>query len=257
MKTENNSKLTKFINSRSFFLALALCMVGTAITAFFAINSTIDGIADLGDPPQNSNSVPGFIDVEGTKDDEPVDPLDNPSIVDEVEDDRLPEPDPEPDPEPTAVEPDPVAIEPEVVPTEDLPPTFAMPVTGSIIGNYSQGELVKNETLGDWRTHDGIDIKADSDTIVKAAAAGVVSDIYDDAIFGSCVVVTHEAGYETHYYSLGPNLSVSLDEEIETGRAIGSVSSSAAGEEHLPPHLHFGMKKDGVWIDPLSVISGS
>ncbi len=255
MKTENNSKLTKFINSRSFFLALALCMVGTAVTAFFAINSTIDGIADLGEPPINSNSVPGFIDVEGTQDDEPVDPDDNPSVVDEP--DPEPEPEPVPDPEPTVTEPDPVAVEPEVVPTEELTPIFTMPVSGSIIGNFSQGELVKNETLGDWRTHDGIDIKADSDTIVKVAAAGTVSDIYDDAIFGSCVVVTHADGYETHYYSLGANLSVSLDEEIDAGRAIGTVSSSAAGEEHLPPHLHFGVKKDGKWIDPLSVISES
>ena len=35
-----------------------------------------------------------------------------------------------------------------------------MPVDGEIIWEYSNGELVKSETLGVWKTHDGMDIAA-------------------------------------------------------------------------------------------------
>ena len=36
-----------------------------------------------------------------------------------------------------------------------------MPVNGEILEPFSNGELVKSETLGYWKTHDGVDIKAD------------------------------------------------------------------------------------------------
>ena len=42
-----------------------------------------------------------------------------------------------------------------------------MPVNGEIINPFSNGELVKSETLGVWKTHDGVDIKADNGTQVK------------------------------------------------------------------------------------------
>ena len=65
--------------------------------------------------------------------------------------------------------------EAEETATESQPdpaPSFALPVEGEILTEYSDGELVKNETLGEWRTHDGIDIAAAANTPVKAAADG-------------------------------------------------------------------------------------
>ena len=43
------------------------------------------------------------------------------------------------------------------VDTETQP--FVMPLKGKIINPFSNGELVKSETLGYWETHDGVDIK--------------------------------------------------------------------------------------------------
>ena len=37
---------------------------------------------------------------------------------------------------------------------------YIMPLSGEIMNPYSNGELVKSKTLGEWRTHDGVDIKA-------------------------------------------------------------------------------------------------
>ncbi len=38
--------------------------------------------------------------------------------------------------------------------------SFVLPVSGAILQAYSGDELVYNETLGDWRTHNGVDYSA-------------------------------------------------------------------------------------------------
>ena len=42
---------------------------------------------------------------------------------------------------------------------------------------YSQGELVKSKTLGEWRTHDGIDLAAADGTPVVSIADGLVEAV--------------------------------------------------------------------------------
>ena len=57
--------------------------------------------------------------------------------------------------------------------TED--PVFSVPVEGEILREFAKDKLVYSETLQEWVVHNGIDIKADKTTVVKAAAAGKVS----------------------------------------------------------------------------------
>ena len=52
-----------------------------------------------------------------------------------------------------------------------------MPIENEVIWEYSNGELVKSETLGVWKTHDGMDIAASVGTDVKAACTGKVKEI--------------------------------------------------------------------------------
>ena len=56
-------------------------------------------------------------------------------------------------------------------------PVFIKPVEGEIIREFAKDKLVYSETLGEWITHNGIDIKADKTTVVKASAEGKVSSI--------------------------------------------------------------------------------
>ncbi|MEG2144413.1 MAG: M23 family metallopeptidase, partial [Oscillospiraceae bacterium] len=64
-------------------------------------------------------------------------------------------------------------------PVAKMNTSFMMPCDGEIISNFSSGELVKDETMGDWRTHNGIDIKAETKAPVKAAASGKVTRVYN------------------------------------------------------------------------------
>ena len=53
--------------------------------------------------------------------------------------------------------------------TKKLDPVFSMPVEGDVIKEYAKDKLVYSDTLKEWVTHAGIDIKADKTTIVKAS----------------------------------------------------------------------------------------
>lgn len=131
---------------------------------------------------------------------------------------------------------------------------FFMPVKGEIIQEFSKGELVKSETMGDWRTHDGVDIAAKQSTPVKAAADGTVCDITNDNMWGTCIVVDHGSGMKSYYYGLNEKIQVKLDQQLKSGDVIGSVGTSNQLENALPEHLHFGMKKDDVWINPMDYL---
>lgn len=131
---------------------------------------------------------------------------------------------------------------------------FFMPVKGEVIQEFSKGELVKSETMGDWRTHDGVDIAAKQSTPVKAAADGTVCDITNDNMWGTCIVIDHGSGMKSYYYGLNEKIQVKLDQQVKSGDVIGSVGTSNQLENALPEHLHFGMKKDDVWINPMDYL---
>lgn len=132
-----------------------------------------------------------------------------------------------------------------------------MPVNGEVIQPFSFGELVKSETLGVWKTHDGVDIKAEPGTQVKAMNHGEVISVKDDPLWGNCVVIQHANGIESHYYSLAASLTVKEGDTVESGQVIGSVGDTAQVEISLASHLHFAVKRNGQWIDPVSFIDPS
>ncbi|WP_294483657.1 M23 family metallopeptidase [uncultured Ruminococcus sp.] len=129
-----------------------------------------------------------------------------------------------------------------------------MPVNGDIINPFSEGELVKDSTLGVWRTHDGVDIKADVGTPVKAMNKGTVLEIREDPLWGNCIVIDHGSGVTGYYYSLSKAMNVVEGDRVNAGEVIGAVGDTAECEAAELSHLHFALKKNGSWIDPIEYI---
>ena len=127
------------------------------------------------------------------------------------------------------------------------------PVSGDILTEYSWGELVKTSG-GVWRTHDGIDIAAESGDSVKAMTSGTVSDIYSDPLWGNCVVIDHGDTVVGYYCGLAPDIKFAVGDSVSAGAAIGTVGNTADIESDMDSHLHFALKYEGVWIDPVSYI---
>lgn len=127
---------------------------------------------------------------------------------------------------------------------------FAYPVEGEILREFSMDELIYSETLDEWTVHQGLDIKAERTTVVKAAEAGTVVAIKNDPRYGLTVIIEHEDGYKTIYSNLLTTEFVVEDEKVEKGQSIGTVGNSAVFEIADEPHLHFEMLKDNEYVDP-------
>lgn len=128
------------------------------------------------------------------------------------------------------------------------------PVVGEVSHPFSNGELVKSETLGVWKTHDGCDILCDLGTDVKSMSEGIVKQTDNDAVWGVCVTVDQSNGLEVHYCGLDRDLNVKTGQQIKQGEIIGKTGDTNQAEILQQPHLHLGVKRGDNWIDPLSVM---
>lgn len=139
--------------------------------------------------------------------------------------------------------------------TKKADPVFGMPVEGEVIKEYAKDKLVYSDTLKEWITHAGIDIKADKTTIVKASEEGTVKSIKNDPRYGLTVVIEHNNGFSTVYSNLLTAEFVTAGESVKKGQTIGTVGNTATFEISDESHLHFEILKDNVQIDPnLSLI---
>ena len=128
--------------------------------------------------------------------------------------------------------------------------SFQIPVEGEIIKEYAEENLVYSQTLDEWVTHSGIDIKADKTTVVKAAEGGVIKSIKNDPRYGLTIVIEHNDNYQTVYSNLLTSEFVVEGESVEKGQSIGTVGNSAVFEIADEPHLHFEILKDSIPVDP-------
>lgn len=128
--------------------------------------------------------------------------------------------------------------------------SFKMPVEGEVVKEFAKDNLLYSETLKEWMTHLGIDIKAEKTSVVKAAETGTIKSIKNDPRYGLTVVIEHENGYKTVYSNLQTAEFVSEGEKISQGQTIGTVGTTAVFEISDEPHLHFEIIKDGEYLDP-------
>ena len=137
--------------------------------------------------------------------------------------------------------------------TPVAPRLIVSPLSGETVAAFSMDELAYSETLADWRTHDGIDIKADAGTQVLAASSGTVLSVADDDLMGTTVVIAHDGGYETTYSNLQSVPTVAPEQYVSAGQVIGAVGTTSLAEASMAPHLHFSVTKDGEIIDPQEI----
>ncbi len=129
-------------------------------------------------------------------------------------------------------------------------PEFTMPVKGESMRGFAKDSLIYSDTLEEWITHLGIDIKAERTAVVKASEAGTIKSIKNDPRYGLTIVIEHVNGYESVYSNLLTTEFVTEGETVKKGQSIGTVGNSASFEIVDEPHLHFEIIKDNVNVDP-------
>lgn len=233
---QEKSKFAQFLAGRGFYIALALLIAGAGATTWIAVDQAVrdtpeSSIAEAESSPfeeaaQSTREVPRESSRESSGASE--------SAESSVSSSR-----PESAPESSSAS------------SAQWKASYVFPLQGDVINPYSGGELVKSMTLGDWRTHDGVDIGADAATQVCAVAQGIVQEVENDPMFGSTVRIEHPNGVVSVYQSLGETVQVEVGQSVEQGEIIGVVGDTALAEVALPSHLHFAMTRDGEFLDPL------
>ena len=145
-------------------------------------------------------------------------------------------------------------VEAKPITKEEKDPTFERPIEGEILKEYAKDSLIYSETLKEWTTHLGVDIKAERATVVKAATDGTVKYIKNDPRYGLTIIIEHSNGFETRYANLLTTEFVSEGEEVKTGQTIGTVGDSAIYEIVDESHLHFEILKDSESVNPSQYI---
>ena len=104
-----------------------------------------------------------------------------------------------------------------------------------------------------WRAHPGVDYAAPTGTPVKAVGNGTVTFKGWGKGAGNYIALRHNNGYETMYLHLSAFAKgLEKGKKVEQGEVIGFVGSTGYS---TGPHLDFRMKKDGTYINPLTMAS--
>ena len=186
MNTKENGG--RGFGGKGFYAALALCLVGTGVTAWIAVNSTVKDleeepgseslepltskadtltpqeILDLNREAESQWSSPSLQEADTKSDDVPVT-----SQAEDTQDSSSTASSSAQSSDSSSVSSGSAEEPAQSVSSQNV--LYMLPVSGDIIGTFSGGELVKNPTMGDWRTHDGLDLAVDLGTKVIASAA--------------------------------------------------------------------------------------
>jgi murein DD-endopeptidase MepM/ murein hydrolase activator NlpD len=102
------------------------------------------------------------------------------------------------------------------------------------------------------RAHLGIDYAAPTGTPVWAAASGVITVRADSGGAGNLVMIKHDGGIETAYMHLSKFADgQKVGQKVAAKTVIGYVGATGLA---TGPHLHFGVKQDGDYIDPSKLV---
>lgn len=251
----SGGKFSRFITSKGFYVAIAVCLVGAGAATWMAVDRTISDIessnSKIIESENQFTAFPSLEEAEKKQEDVKQTPRQESSASS-----KQPEQGSSSAASATQQEP---AVKPEVkseqpAASKTLPTlSYNLPVKDSIVNQYSNGELVKNTTLGDWRTHDGVDITADKGTEVLAAADGVIFAVTSDPLWGTMISIDHPDGRRTIYCGLENVVPVKPGDNVAARQVIGKVDGVPC-EINDPNHMHFAMKLDGAYVDPLSVM---
>jgi murein DD-endopeptidase MepM/ murein hydrolase activator NlpD len=114
--------------------------------------------------------------------------------------------------------------------------------------------------------HYGLDLAAPEGSYIRSWWSGTVVEVSDDSNCGTSVVI--ESGHWLHIYchmqghveadgsgrymiDRSGGLQIWEGQQVEAGQRIGRVGMTG---RTTGPHLHWGLKYDGSWVDPAFVL---
>jgi len=124
---------------------------------------------------------------------------------------------------------------------------FIWPTVGRISSPFGFRRCPFN---GVRQFHGGMDIAAPRGTPIRAAMSGRVTRVGYNNILGNYVIINHHSGFRTLYAHMHV-VRVRAGANVATGERIGDVGSTGLS---TGPHLHFEVHRDGVRVNPRTLL---
>ena len=122
--------------------------------------------------------------------------------------------------------------------------SFKKPLAGDITSVFGTQRLFNGELQS---YHRGTDLRAQTGTSVHSSNSGIVRLAKNLFYSGNIVIVDHGKGIFSNYAHLS-KIQVATGQHIARGEQIGL--SGATGRVS-GPHLHWGVKINGAYVDPM------
>ncbi len=123
---------------------------------------------------------------------------------------------------------------------------FIRPVPGIITSQFGGKRFFNGKQCS---YHTGVDLRAAIGTPIKAAASGKVILSQDLYYAGKTIFIDHGQGIFTIYCHMSQR-NAKVGDLITAGQKIGLSGSTGRS---TGPHLHFGLKILGYYLDPMSL----
>ena len=131
---------------------------------------------------------------------------------------------------------------------------YTRPVSGQVLAVWSGDDLVYNETLGDWRTHNGVDYACKESEEVLAPVCGTVEMVATDGNWGPVVVLKDGEGRLWRLCGVD-DPAVQEGDAVTTGDKLGQAGSIPC-ESVLKSHIHLEVLDGDKYLDPVSILKG-
>ena len=259
-------QIKKFLHGKGFALVLAACLLAAAAAGVWAVRTVRDelrqNLTDLTNPSSTARQTipePEPDPDVGLEEEELW--LDLPDTAEQAANSVAGVPQPVPGSSSAssgAASGSGSVHEPSALRTDSAPaassaaPASTQPFSGRVLNAYSGDELVYSKTLGDWRTHNGIDYACAKDAAVQSPTAGTVVLAGSDGSWGPTVAIKDSAGRVWRLCGVA-SPAVKEGETVSAGQTlgkVGSVSCECAEESHI----HLEVKQDDSYLDPAKLM---
>lgn len=124
---------------------------------------------------------------------------------------------------------------------------FVLPRAAAVTAPFGDRRTFNGKTESQ---HYGVDLDGRVGAPVVAANDGLVVMVRDNVAAGRTVVLDHGAGLFTTYFHLS-RIGVKAGQRVRRGARLGAVGRTG---RVTGPHLHFGAKVDGLYVDPEALV---
>ena len=124
---------------------------------------------------------------------------------------------------------------------------FIKPVNAASTPTFGESRILNEEKTS---LHTGTDFPVHEGTAVVLSNSGTVVLVRDLFYEGNTVIVDHGLGLFTVYLHMS-RIDVHEGDKLEKGAKLGL---SGASGRVTGPHVHFGVRWSGVWLDPVQLL---